>query len=141
MLKKTKLIKKCLLFQIKLKHTLRIGDISLNRFTSYYPEKIPQLYPLELHLTQEYLNHIRWLTQKDILGQDCFLIGPPGPNRRRLALTYCELAQREVEFMTLTQDSTEADLKQRREIVNGSAIFVDQGPVRAAIEVILYFII
>jgi von Willebrand factor A domain-containing protein 8 len=50
------------------------------------------------------------------------------------------LTGREVEFLTLSQDTTEADLKQRREIVDGSAIFVDQAPVRAAIEVTRSFL-
>ena len=78
------------------------------------------------------LSHFRWLAQKDQLGQDMFLVGAPGPLRRRLAMAYCELAGREVEIVTLTQDTTESDLKQRREIVNRSALFNDQAPVRAA---------
>eukprot|EP00729_Bicosta_minor_P024471 gene24471-18100_t len=32
------------------------------------------------------LPHLRWMLQKDTLGQDMFLIGAPGPTRRRLAL-------------------------------------------------------
>ena len=80
------------------------------------------------------LSHLRWMAQKDDLAQDMLLVGPPGALRRRLAMAYCELAGREVEIVTLTQDTTESDLKQRREIVNKSALFVDQAPVRAAIE-------
>ena len=38
--------------------------------------------------------HLRWLAQKDQLGQDVFLLGPPGPTRRWLALSYCELTGR-----------------------------------------------
>ena len=34
------------------------------------------------------LGHIRWLIQKGELGQDVFLVGAPGPHRRRLALWY-----------------------------------------------------
>ena len=132
---------------------------------------------------------MRWLAQKDLLGQDCFLLGAPAPLRRWLALAYCELGGREVEYMALSRDTTESDLKQvglirkwmppppppvclidrhktepasppqtafsfvqsnplprprhpksiqksnqRREIRGGSAIFVDQAPVRAAVE-------
>ena len=33
----------------------------------------------------------QWLTRKDGLRQDAFLLGPPGPERRRLALGWCEL--------------------------------------------------
>ncbi|ETW00905.1 hypothetical protein, variant 1 [Aphanomyces invadans] len=87
----------------------------------------------EPHFTQETLEHLRWMLQKDLLGQDMFLIGPPGPARRRLALQFCEIMQREVEYVAISQDTTESDLKQRREILGGSAIFADQAPVRAAI--------
>ena len=43
------------------------------------------------------------------------------------------MAGREVEYLSLTRDTTESDLKQRREIVTGQAIYIDQPPVRAAI--------
>jgi len=48
-------------------------------------------------------------------------------------LSYCELTGREVDFLPLSRDTTESDLKQRREILNGGAYFVDQPPVRAAV--------
>lgn len=32
--------------------------------------------------------HLRWILQKDLLGQDMFLIGPPGPLRRSVAMQY-----------------------------------------------------
>ena len=38
-----------------------------------------------------------------------------------------------MEYLSLTRDTTESDLKQRREILNGRAIFVNQAPVRAAL--------
>ena len=47
------------------------------------------------------VSHLQWLAQKDALGQDAFLIGPPSPLRRRLALSYCELAGRSVEVLTM----------------------------------------
>jgi hypothetical protein len=62
------------------------------------------------------------------------LIGPPGPERRRLALRFCELANREIEFVSISRDTTETDLKQRRELTKGSTLFIDQPAVRAAIE-------
>ena len=37
-----------------------------------------------------------------------------------------ELTQKEVEYISLSRDTTEADLKQRREILNGTAHYVDQ---------------
>lgn len=58
--------------------------------------------------------------QKDLLGQDIILIGPPGPERRRVALRFCEIAHREVEFLALSRDTTESDIKQRRFYFNPS---------------------
>ncbi|ENN75271.1 hypothetical protein D910_02377 [Dendroctonus ponderosae] len=72
--------------------------------------------------------------QKDILGQDVFLIGPPGPRKRILAMQYIELTNREHEYVALSRDTTESDLKQRREIVGGTAKYFDQSAVKAAIE-------
>jgi hypothetical protein len=77
---------------------------------------------------------------KDLLGQDMMLLGPPGAGalyRRRLALQYAELTRKSVEVLTLSSDTTESDLKQRRELVategsKPSVVFVDQAPVRAA---------
>ena len=54
--------------------------------------------------------------------------------RRRLALAYCEMTNRDVEYISLSRDSSEADLKQRREIRSSSTIFEDQCAVRAATE-------
>ncbi|KAA8593114.1 hypothetical protein FQN60_018569, partial [Etheostoma spectabile] len=70
--------------------------------------------------------------QKDLLGQDVFLIGPPGPLRRAIAMQYLELTKREVEYVALSRDTTETDLKQRREIRSGTAFYIDQCAVRAA---------
>lgn len=67
-----------------------------------------------------------YLFHQDRLGQDMFLTGAPGPLGRRLALLFCELAQREVEYVALSRDTTETDLKQRREITGASVQYVDQ---------------
>ncbi len=72
------------------------------------------------------------MMQKDLLGQDLFLIGGPGPLRRSLAMQYLELTRREAEYVALSRDTTESDLKQRREISGGTATYVDQSAVRAA---------
>lgn len=82
--------------------------------------------------SQEILRHLKWMLQKDILHQDMFLMGGPGMRRRELALAFLELTGRELEFITLTRDTTEADLKQRREIKSGTAFYHDQSAVRAA---------
>lgn len=81
---------------------------------------------------QESLKHLKWMLQKDILCQDIFLTGGPGSRRRELALAFLELTNRELEFIALSRDTTEADLKQRREIRSGTAYYHDQSAVRAA---------
>eukprot|EP01048_Picozoa_sp_COSAG05_P002211 COSAG05_NODE_85_length_20698_cov_35.370309_15_plen_739_part_00 len=79
-------------------------------------------------------DHIRWMQQKDRLGQDIFLVGMHGPLRRWLAFVFCEISGREMEYLPLTQDTTESDLKQRREILpGGSSAYFDQSAVNAAL--------
>ncbi len=53
--------------------------------------------------SQTLLRHLRWIGQKDVLGQDVFLIGPPGSLRRDVLLQYCELTQREVAVHPVTR--------------------------------------
>ena len=65
--------------------------------------------------------HLRWMRRKDMLAQDIYLLGVHGPMRRWLALVFCHKLGREMEYVALTQDTTESDLKQRREIVAGGA--------------------
>ncbi|XP_036084810.1 von Willebrand factor A domain-containing protein 8 isoform X2 [Rousettus aegyptiacus] len=113
--------------------TVTIGDVSYKLKTPKSPELVPQNY-ISDSLAQSVVQHLRWIMQKDLLGQDVFLIGPPGPLRRSIAMQYLELTRREVEYIALSRDTTESDLKQRREIRAGSAFYVDQCAVRAATE-------
>lgn len=87
----------------------------------------------QIVISQTVLHHLRWMLQKDLLGQDIFLIGRPGPLRRSIVMQFLELTQRELEYVALSRDTTENDLKQRREIRNGTAVYFDQSAVRAAI--------
>ncbi|KAI1241841.1 hypothetical protein IHE44_0005343 [Lamprotornis superbus] len=105
--------------------TVTIGDVSFKLKTPKNPELVPQNYMTE-SLAQSVVHHLRWIMQKDLLGQDVFLIGPPGPLRRSIAMQYLELTKREVEYIALSRDTTETDLKQRREIRDGSAFYLDQ---------------
>lgn len=66
------------------------------------------------------------MLQKDILGQDMFLLGPPGQRKRNLAMQYLELTNREYEYVALSRDTSESDMKQRKEIVQGVAKYFDQ---------------
>ena len=88
--------------------------------------------------------HLAWMEKKDRLGQDMFLLGTHSPMRRHLAFKFCELHDRECEYVALTADTSEADLKSRRELRRGadggdgksarlSVVWEDQAVVRAAI--------
>ena len=42
-----------------------------------------------------------------------------------------EMTKKEVEYLSLSRDTTETDLKQRREIKSGTAFHVDQVRIRS----------
>ena len=117
---------------------VEIGDVKVPINNPKNPELVPHG---NLHFwgnsldnaPQEVLGHLRWMAQKSLLGQDIFLTGPPSSNRRRLILSLAELCGWECEYLMITKDTTEADLKQRREIVGDSVVWCDSAPVRAAI--------
>ncbi|KAG0268044.1 von Willebrand factor A domain-containing protein 8 [Actinomortierella ambigua] len=113
---------------------VRIGDVTVAVSPTVNPEFVPDYDQPLFEDSQEVLRHLRWMMQKDKLRQDMFLIGPPGHLRRSIALKFAELTNREVEYVPLSKDVTESDLKQRREIVGGTAYYVDQACVRAATE-------
>ncbi|XP_052121938.1 von Willebrand factor A domain-containing protein 8-like [Frankliniella occidentalis] len=115
------------------KTQVTIGDVSKDVSEPKNPEYVPIKY-LKAKESQHTLRHLRWMLQKDLLGQDMFLMGRPGPARRRLAMQFLQVTGRELEFVALSRDTTEADLKQRREIQNGSSKYFDQSAVRAAVE-------
>jgi len=113
---------------------VRIGDVSveLGRPLPGYETLVPVGYLDAEGETQDVLRILRFMMQKDNLGQDVYLIGPPGPLRREIVMKYCELVQRPIEYVSLSQDTTESDLKQRREIKQGTARYEDCAAVRAA---------
>lgn len=115
--------------------TVSIGDVTKTVQRAKHPQLVPKRYlPLDQQVPPETRKHLRWMMQKDLLGQDIFLIGRPSPLRRSMAMQYLELTGREAEFVALSRDTTESDLKQRREIVQGTAHYIDQSAVRAAKE-------
>lgn len=48
-------------------------------------------------------------------------------------LLYASLLGREIEWVSISRDTSEADLKQRKEFSNNRTMYVNQAPVRAAI--------
>ncbi|CAE7271012.1 Vwa8 [Symbiodinium sp. KB8] len=69
--------------------------------------------------TQAELETLRWMMQKATMNQDMFLLGPPGPRVRHLVHHFCALFGRQVEYVGINSDTSEADLKQRRDICDG----------------------
>jgi len=53
-----------------------------------------------------------WRFSKPTLGKACTFLQ--------------ELTRREVEYIALSRDTTESDLKQRREIKGGTSFYIDQ---------------
>jgi len=112
---------------------ITIGDVTKPLKKPANPELVPSRYlPKDEEIPHETLKHMKWIMQKDLLGQDIFLIGRPSPLRRQVAMQYLQLTEREVEYVALSRDTTESDLKQRREIILGTAHYIDQSAVRAA---------
>uniref|UniRef100_A0AAA9TPZ2 von Willebrand factor A domain containing 8 n=1 Tax=Bos taurus TaxID=9913 RepID=A0AAA9TPZ2_BOVIN len=113
--------------------TVNIGDVSYKLKNPKNPELVPQNY-ISDSLAQSVIQHLRWIMQKDLLGQDVFLIGPPGPLRRSIAMQYLELTKKEAEYIALSRDTTETDLKQRREIRAGTAFYIDQDHTKTELD-------
>ena len=112
----------------------RAPELTHTVCTGASPELVPKGFEVDVLDTEWAAAALEWMGQKDSLGQDFFLLGSHGPMRRWLALVYCARANREVEYLALTQDTTESDLKQRRELVpGGSAEYFDQGTLQAAL--------
>eukprot|EP00931_Biecheleriopsis_adriatica_P049533 TRINITY_DN28660_c0_g1_i1.p1 TRINITY_DN28660_c0_g1~~TRINITY_DN28660_c0_g1_i1.p1 ORF type:complete len:1540 (+),score=355.44 TRINITY_DN28660_c0_g1_i1:29-4621(+) len=113
-----------------------IGGVSLaageGSASALVPDE-PMLRGLAQDTTPSDLAMLRWMMQKVTLGQDMFLLGPPGARLRHLVLRFCSLFRREMEYVGITRDTNESDLKQRREIRDGEIFYFDQPPVRAAL--------
>lgn len=112
---------------------IQINDTTSLAEKNGRPELIPNIGAFLNIESQQTLATIKWMIQKSYLNQDVYLIGDPGPYRRHLALLFCQLLGREVEYVRITKDITDSDLKQRKEIINKSVIYIDQPCVRAAL--------
>jgi von Willebrand factor A domain-containing protein 8 len=112
--------------------TLSIGHARL----PLTPPACPHLVPTETTSeapSPSTQSSLAWMLDKEALGQDVFISGAPGPERRRFVRLFASLVGREVEWLTISRDTTEADLKQRRELVGGGVVFHPQPPVSAAL--------
>lgn len=130
-----KFLTKGKIFQKRLIYNnVKIGNISFPSHKPLQKELIPTNFAFNIkNLNQNEMSYLKWMAQKDLLGQDMFLIGHPGSYKRNLAFLYCHLTNNEIEYINITKDTTEHDLKQRREILNGQALYMDQCAVRSAL--------
>ena len=89
---------------------ISIGDVTKPVQAARNPELVPRQYlpKDDQDIPAETLQHLKWIMQKDLLGQDVFLIGRPGPLRRQVAMQYLQLTQREIEYVALSRDTTES---------------------------------
>ena len=101
-----------------------------NKYNKNMRRLFPQLFQLE-----SIQSHLRWMSKKRVLKQDILLLSsPPNTFARNVALTFTEINNLPVEFVSLTSDTTESDLKTRRDLENQCVKFTDQAPVRAALQ-------
>ena len=114
---------------------LRIGSVvrPVKLPTQQDQSLVPIFYYEKNLFPASFVRHLEWLMKKDQLGQDALLVGPAGPARRRLILAYLELTRKPYQYLQLTRDTTDSDIKQRREIQNKTALFINQAAVNAAI--------
>lgn len=78
---------------------------------------------------------LRWLAQRDALGQDALLVVSPGERSRarHVALAFAEAANAEAYYVGVSADTTESELRQRRELSGRGSYFSDAPPVVAAV--------
>eukprot|EP00930_Biecheleria_cincta_P096896 TRINITY_DN88669_c0_g1_i1.p1 TRINITY_DN88669_c0_g1~~TRINITY_DN88669_c0_g1_i1.p1 ORF type:complete len:1490 (+),score=245.98 TRINITY_DN88669_c0_g1_i1:43-4470(+) len=91
---------------------------------------VPSVRGIPVEMNQRVLD---WLRQKSRLRQDMFLLGDPGAHLRQVVLQFAALEGYEVEYVGITRDTNEADLKQRREINDGHLKFHNSPAVEAAL--------
>jgi len=116
--------------------TVRIGNVELSPIGG-----LPALMPSPASLrgvaysdSQHALEIVQWLMKKQTLRQDAMLLGSHPAALRQLVFRFAELTEREVEVVSISRDTTESDLKQRRELVGGGSVeYVNQPVVEAAL--------
>lgn len=121
--------------------TVVIGDTVINKVPGTKPKLIPSK---QFDRTpQEIVQHLRWMGQKYNLNQvivaggsqhiilhtsyflmfdiqDMYLSGHPGALRRQIILSFAQVCGMEVEYLPISRDTTESDIKQRKEIKGNS---------------------
>lgn len=115
--------------------SIRIGEWEMAPYNAHPSPNTPIKTKITSLIEEKSIvEHLKWMLQKISMGQDMLLIGPPGSLKRRLAFEVARILNAEVEYVSITRDINESDLKQRREIESKSAKYVDQCVVRAALQ-------
>jgi MoxR-like ATPase len=115
--------------------SIAIGGVELAVSVPEAPELVawvPTALADSMAASQDALATARWMMVQLRLGQDMLLLGEPGGRVRLLVLWLCSILRLEVEYVGVTRDTSEADLKQRRELRGGSVLYSDAPPLRAA---------
>ena len=115
---------------------LEIGGVWLPVRTPAVPALVPPMLSgggAGVGWSQRSLEAMRWMMMQLTLGQDMLLLVDPGPRPRRLVTQLCAMLGREVEYVGISRDTTESDLKQRREIARSSVVYEPAPPLRAAL--------
>ncbi|CBQ70003.1 conserved hypothetical protein [Sporisorium reilianum SRZ2] len=115
--------------------TFTLGpNVSIPVFAPKQPERLPAD-RLLLNLDDPIaLEHLEFLSKKWQLGQDVFLLSPPGPYARRLSLTFASLIQLPFEYVSFHRDVGEAELLQTRSLSAGGNLVFEDGPVIRAMK-------
>jgi len=110
--------------------SVSIGLVAVPVHPAQHPELVGRPNTRMLAESPETLGTLQWLMQKQVLNQDAMLLGESVPHLRAIALRFCELTNRESEVVSISRDTTESDLKQRREISGGEVTYSDQPVVQ-----------
>lgn len=115
--------------------TFTLGpNVTIPVFQPKLPERLPSE-RLLLNLDDPIaLEHLEFLAKKWQLGQDVFLLSPPGPYARRLSLTFAALIQLPFEYVSFHRDVGEAELLQTRSLSAGGNLIFEDGPVIRAMK-------
>ena len=115
--------------------TFTLGpNVTIPVFQPKLPERLPSD-RLLLNLDDPIaLEHLEFLAKKWQLGQDVFLLSPPGPYARRLSLTFAALIQLPFEYVSFHRDVGEAELLQTRSLSAGGNLVFEDGPVIRAMK-------
>ena len=118
--------------------TIRIGDVSCQLSPPVKPSLVPRAVSgsrsaFMPHSSSSALSTVQWLLKKKVLKQDALLLGTHPATMRGLVNQFAAALELEVEYVSITRDSTESDLKQRRELSGGNVLYTNQPVVEAAL--------